>query len=439
MSVAARTRAALPVSLPGGGWRQGALHLAAFLIPALSLALPSGYSWGAVLLLLLGFICLPQAVLGHAAWPRSLRWWALAVLLMGLAWLMHARVNGQWLWTTHGLDRAVKYGLALIALMAVVCTPLVSTAFLRWGCWAGAASTGVLGLWQWWERGGERASGFTNAIQFGNLALLLALWSWVWSRHETRRPALRWLGRGAALLGALACVASGSRGGWLVAPALVLLVLLIDRDPAAPGARGRLRSMLAACALVAGASTAVLLLPPVQERVALAVQEARDWQISGDADSSVGHRLEHWVMAWNIALEKPLLGWGQVAYEARMHELVEAGRVSPAVLHFNHAHHEWLDMWAKRGVVGVLALMFFFAVPAALYGRALRHRGLGAAAPHPAPQTALAVCGLLTVAGFVGFGLTQVMFAHNNANMVYLFMNTLWLAALEAGKHQALK
>ena len=44
--------------------------------------------------------------------------------------------------------------------------------------------------------------------------------------------------------------------------------------------------------------------------------------------------------------------------------------------------------------------------------------------------SAVALCGLVTVVGFVGFGMTQVMFAHNNANMVYLFMNLLWLAAL---------
>jgi O-antigen ligase len=117
-----------------------------------------------------------------------------------------------------------------------------------------------------------------------------------------------------------------------------------------------------------------------------------------------------------------------VAYEERMQEMVEEGRVSSVVLEFNHAHNEWLDMFAKRGLAGVLALLIFFAVPASLYYQALRQRPAG----HPSAHTALALCGLLTVVGFVGFGMTQVMFAHNNANMMYLFMNTLWLAALVA-------
>ena len=249
-----------------GRGRQGALNLAAFLLPALSLGLPSGYSWGAGLMVLLGLVALPQAIAVFPNWPRSLRLWSTAMLVMGLAWALHSRVHGQWLWTTNGLDRAVKYGLALVALLAVVRAAPVSTAFLRWGCWAGAAGAGLLAAWQWWAHDGDRASGYTNAIQFGNLALLLALWSWVWSRHETR-PLLRWTGRVAMLLGGLASVASGSRGGWVVAPVLVFLVLLLDRAAYVHGAPGRLRNMLAALGLVLSASLAVLLLPIMELRI----------------------------------------------------------------------------------------------------------------------------------------------------------------------------
>lgn len=44
-----------------------------------------------------------------------------------------------------------------------------------------------------------------------------------------------------------------------------------------------------------------------------------------------------------------------------------------------------------------------------------------------------ALCGLMTVLGFAGFGLTQVMFAHNNGNMMYLLTVTLWLACSSPG------
>ena len=78
-------------------------------------------------------------------------------------------------------------------------------------------------------------------------------------------------------------------------------------------------------------------------------------------------------MAWHMALQKPLLGWGQTDYDARKRELVAQGRVSPVLLGFNHAHQEWLDMFAKRGLVGVLGLALFLAVPGWLRPRALKY------------------------------------------------------------------
>lgn len=404
-------------------FKRQALLAAAFLTPALSLALPSGYSWGAGLLVLLGLVSLPSAIAQFSEWPRSLRWWALATLVMGLAWAMHTHAEGRWLWSTLGLDRPLKYVLSLIALMALV-RGLPSIQPLRWGCWAGSAGAGVVGLWQWGSGALERASGFTNAIQFGNLSLLLAVWSWVWARHAAPGRE-RLIGHSAALLGALACMVSGSRGGWIVAPVLVLMVLLLDKPaPIGPGKQRR-RHTFAVCGLVVGLSIAAFAVPEVRVRTALAVQEAQNWRTSGQADSSVGQRLEHWTMAWHMALQKPVLGWGQTAYDEHKRKLVAEGRVAPFLLHFNHAHHEWIDMFAKRGLVGVLALALFFGVPAAAYWPLRQRAWQTRSTTH-----ALALCGLLTVVGFVGFGMTQVMFAHNNAHMMYLFMNSLWLAAL---------
>lgn len=43
-------------------WHASVLSLAVFLIPAFSLALPTGYSWGAALLVLLGLLAWPQVL-----------------------------------------------------------------------------------------------------------------------------------------------------------------------------------------------------------------------------------------------------------------------------------------------------------------------------------------------------------------------------------------
>src|SRR5690625_6933891 len=73
----------------------------------------------------------------------------------------------------------------------------------------------------------ERATGHTNAIQYGNLSMLLVLWclaGLMWAHHRARHrlPWVLFLAAG-ALLGVTASLLSGSRGGWVGLP-LVLLV-----------------------------------------------------------------------------------------------------------------------------------------------------------------------------------------------------------------------
>ena len=404
-----------------------AVSTAAFLLPALALSVPSGYSWGAVLLLLLGLAAWPAVVRERWPLPPEMRYWAMAVGAMGLVWGMHSFSSGHIVMHTLGLDRALKYGLMLLAIAAVL-RGLPSTKPLYWGCWAGAGSAGLTAAWQWWGLHWERASGFTNAIQFGNLALLLALWSWVWGRHATR-PVERILSWMAVLCGAFASLASGSRGGWIVAPFLILLVLWLDRPAPLPShgpAKNRYRVWMVSAALTTACFLAVFLLLPVQQRAALAVQEWQAWRVTGNGETSVGQRLVHWQLAWDVALERPVLGWGQQGYDQRKQQAIAQKKVPESLSQFNHAHHEWLDMFAKKGIVGVLVLALFFAVPGVIYGRILLRPAHSVPPEH---QTA-AMCGFVTVVGFLGFGMTQVMFAHNNANMVYLFMNLLWLAVL---------
>lgn len=413
------------VSVNAPRWKACALSLAAFLIPALSLALPSGYSWGAALLVLLGLAAWPGALRSSRDWPIELRWWGGTVAAMGLVWALHTHVDGQWQMRTLGIERSLKYGLLLLALPALRCgLPRIDT--LRWGCWVGALATGLLAAWQWQVLDWDRAAGHTNAIQFGNLALLLGLWSWIWARHApSRRQAL--VGHAAALAGAFASLASGSRGGWLVAPVLVALVWVLDARDRRQTLRDRLPRLLKAGAAGLALCVAFVWLPPVQERIAEATREYQAWRTQGRSETSVGQRLAHWGLAWELGLQKPWLGWGQVAYDAQKQALIAAGQAPQGVADFNHAHHEWIDMFAKRGLVGVLALAGFFGIPAWRYARALRRAPRGDAY---GPAELAALCGLVTVLGFAGFGMTQVMFAHNNANMVFLFMNLLWLAVI---------
>lgn len=389
----------------------------AFMLPALALCLPSGYSYGAVLLLLAALLSAPLWWRSRA--PRAA--WALAAVFSAMAALWLLDVGAPWGWGS--MDRPAKYLLALPCIFYLM-RFAPRSAWLWPGIALGASGSGLLGLYQTWVLGLPRASGFTNAIQYGNLSLLLALMSGLLLTAQYQRWA-RWQRAAllaAVVLGGAASVLSRSRGGWLAL--LLLLPLCVWLLVHGTGQR-RLYWGLCALALLAAA---LAQLPAVDQRLRQARQELHNYQQDGDGHSSVGQRLAHWRLAWQMGRDRPLTGWGRAGYVQEKARRVAAGLADPVVLDFEHAHNEMLDLFAKRGVFGVLLLLLFYGVPLALFWpTAARVGGAGRTDPE---SLSLCLLGLLLPLSYIGFGLTQVFLAHNSGNMFYLFMCPLLLAAL---------
>ena len=327
------------------------------------------------------------------------------------------------------MERAAKYLLATLCLLYAVAAPPDPRAL-----WAGLAvggwGSGLLALYQRLVQGLDRASGFTNAVQYGDLSLLLGAMCAAglvarWSRWTTgEKLALA----GGALLALLGSALSLTRGGWLAllvaAPVYVLILLHLRQT----------RLLAQTGALLA----AVLLLllpfkgPEIGERLALSMHEVQAWQSQNQAGTSVGHRLEHWQLAIDMGRERPWLGWGS-QYETEKARRVDSGQADPAVLGFAHAHNEAIDLFARRGVLGLALLVLFYAVPLALLWPT-RRRVRGADGVVDPDRLALALAGTLMPLCYIGFGLTQVFFAHNSGNLFYLFSVLLVFAAL---RHRA--
>ena len=161
----------------------------------------------------------------------------------------------------------------------------------------------------------------------------------------------------------------------------------------------------------------------------LARDEVAGFVKNGEADNSVGHRLAHWKLAWDMGLEKPLTGWGEAGYAEQKRLRVEKGEAPPSVLYYGHAHNEWFDMFVKRGVIGLVGLLLFYAVPLALFWptQARVQRPDGTIDPE---ALCLRLAGMLFPLAYLGFGLTQVYLAHFNGNMIYLFMVLFFMAAI---------
>lgn len=407
-------------------WPRRVATAALFLVPALALVVQSGYSFGAALLLI-GALC------SIHRWPRGIHnpWtWALAVVLLGMGVLWYVLADPQEAWGRW--DRPAKFFLGTACLLFVSrAAPRPRAQF--WGLLAGCLGAGAVALWQVHVEGAPRASGFpsrhTNAIQWGNIALLMG------TMLAMQTIALRrQLGRGRVLAAALAVlmalnasVLSQSRGGWLaLAMALPVGLYLLWRFHRRD--LWRVLGGLAAVLAVLAAANYDLL----DQRWALMEKEVQIYSSSREADNSVGQRLEHWRFAWEAGLERPLLGWGMRGYLDEKARRVAAGQYEPSILEYIYTHNEPLDMFVKAGLVGVLWLLLLYAVPLAMFWPTRARMAAYARQPEgvQAQMLALRLGGVCIPVLYAGFGMTQVFFAHNSGIMFYLFMTMLTWAAL---------
>ncbi|MFB9353132.1 O-antigen ligase family protein, partial [Streptomyces heliomycini] len=139
-----------------------------------------------------------------------------------------------------------------------------------------------------------------------------------------------------------------------------------------------------------------------------------------DKASSLGARFEMWKGASSMFIERPITGWGTIGYNQRMIEYAEMGLVDEYATRFSHAHNEFLDMAAKRGMAGLLAILALYLIPIRLFSQYVAHTD-------PSLRS-ISMAGVLLGVMYFDFGLSQVFLAHNSGVMIYAFLlPVLWV------------
>ena len=401
--------------------------VSAFLLGALTLLLPSGYAYGAAVFIVFAMASFPLWAKERLS-DRSAVWLALVFAVMGAVWIFGADLDRG----LSALNKPFRYVLALACIPVAFLYPPKGR-WLLWGIAVGAAFGGLRASYDIFVLGYERAwydaahQSSSGVIQYGNMSGLFGLICWVqWAVfHE------RWSWRRSALmlacvfLGVLGSLLSQTRGGWVaLVLCMVPLLWLIYRYVANHRFIYAVLGLLAVVMALLWHQSSYL-----QERWSLARDEVAGFVKNGEADNSVGHRLAHWKLAWDMGLEKPLTGWGEAGYAEQKRLRVEKGEAPPSVMYYGHAHNEWFDMFVKRGVIGLVGLLLFYAVPLALFWptQARVQRPDRTIDPE---ALCLRLAGMLFPLAYLGFGLTQVYLAHFNGNMIYLFMVLFFMAAI---------
>lgn len=255
------------------------------------------------------------------------------------------------------IENFFKYILAGVVLLALALRP-ISLKYYIAGLVAGCMTAGAVAIYQFPLTG--RAAGFTNAIRFGDIALWLGmacLFFALFMKISIAQRAVLFIATGC---GVIASVLSLSRGGWLIFLMLPLIFFLVEENK-----KKRIFIFFSSCVGVLMIALVAINIPFVQKRIQASTTEVTGYfqNKSGATETSVGARLEQWGLAWEMGQEKPWMGWGDKGYEKGREMYAMQGEAAPSVVNFGHAHNDYLNIFAKRGVLGVLALTLIYILP----------------------------------------------------------------------------
>ncbi|WP_024972425.1 O-antigen ligase family protein [Ralstonia pickettii] len=355
----------------------------------------------------------------RAMWHEH-RWLILAMAAMPTAMLISAQSNPAAPRSVpFAYGRLWLFGFALFALLQLRPKQLES---VQWGCVAGALASVV---WAYLElRIGrpDMIGAFANTIPFGNLSLLMGLFSLIsigWSKGDGwLLIILRVVAGGAGLY---ASYLSQSRGGWIAIPVLLLIAVATLRHV---GWKKRVTALLVFFALLAAVCVSSSV---VRARFDQAVSDLRAYQ-AGQTNTSIGIRFQLWKAAALMLTRHPLAGVGRGQFEPALKAIHAEGLITQEATAVEHAHNEFLYNGATLGVLGIGALLALYLVPAAYFLRA-------ALCDDRVLQTTGAM-GLTLCVGFVLFGLTEVMLIIAQTVVFYSVMVAVFTAHIHRRRQQ---
>ncbi|GAB3237192.1 O-antigen ligase [Pseudaeromonas pectinilytica] len=394
------------------------IQLLVFGLGALSITLKSGYSISflGIFLLGIGYLCyIRNVTLSPIA--RSLCW-ILLLLFVSQALAVWADHDGE----LKNLDRPSRL-LMLALMLPLLCLYRPSFQSLMRGIGIGAIGAGTIALYDKFVRHLPRAFEDMMPIQSGDISLtlgLLSLCAMVWAYHQHKRSeTLFYLA--ASGMGLLGSLLSGTRGGWILLP----LILLAWYRLFLPWLNQRLKITLLGSVIALVLLSAVPQLG-VTQRLHEAKQDMTLYLSGGDQNTSLGFRLQFWRSAWHSFIDKPLLGWGPQGVRHSQEQQYQAGELSQAAFDFNsHAHNQYLDQMAKYGVLGLGCLLALFLVPLNLAKHLLNSR-------ISAQGYTLATATIIHVLATMDYCLSQAFLNHNSGIIFYPFLLVLLLLSAEA-------
>jgi O-antigen ligase len=393
-----------PISLP-------ALFngLAILIFSMLALVVPSGYSYGPVLLVLGSSILLFKR--NQFQLNRQDH---IFIFILLLYFFVHVCLNIVFSLPARSYDGLMRFLLVIPVYLLLIAYPPRPIYFWA-GLIMGTLGAGFFAIFQKYFSNVtvERANGYINAIQFGDISLLMAslmLCGFVWAIYFYKNTYLASLFFVSSLFGFTASFLSISRGGWIAIP-FVLYVIFSIIKPFSK--KIFLVAIFFSCIAV---SSLFVFLPKTNILVERITQTRLDLinYFQGDSDSSstsFNTRIQMWKNGIDAFKDRPIAGWGDIS--AIKSHYPSQWEALNSIDDFNHLHNEYLDALAKHGLLGFLALMILYLAPLMYFLKLMRNKN--------EEHSIFAAAGAILIFCVMTFGLTQTFMAHISGVTIFSF------------------
>ncbi|MFM0280101.1 O-antigen ligase family protein [Paraburkholderia sediminicola] len=396
-----------------------------FFAPAVNLVWRggTGYCFFAILALALGAAVANRRMPGYFSGLRTYRWFTIGMLAFVVAIAVQQALFGYWL--PRQFDALSRFVLALPVFLLLRQLPSRHLRVIGWGCAAGALAVGIWALVDQpaggWTDANRLNNSYTNAIPFGDTALLLgflSVFTLGWDKpRDWRVLGIRLL---ALVGGGYASYLSGSRGGWLAVPVFVVLLAMQYQWYAQ-----KKRLLIATLAIVIGAG-ALLSTERVQKRLGEVTNDV-SMMHQGEDYTSVGLRFQLWNASGLIFMHHPLYGVGKGRLVDELGLLAKRGEVKAEIVN-ERAHSDFFSTLAEMGAIGVMCLLlFYFGISVYFW----RHR----LSSDPSIRAA-SYAGLAVATSTVIFGLTIDVLVPIMVTVLLALLVATFLAVIDARKRE---
>ncbi|WP_321854864.1 O-antigen ligase family protein [Paraburkholderia tropica] len=396
-----------------------------FLAPAVNLVWRGGTGYCFFLLLAMALFAAVRNrhVSGYFSPLRDYPWFVAGMCGLLLASIVQQAVYGMW--NPRQFDAYSRFALAIPIFLMLRQMPARYFRSIGWGCAVGALVLGGLALLQrpagGWTDADRLNNDYTNAIPYGDTALLLAFLSVFTIGWDGKYRKLATCLKLAALIaGGFSSYSSGTRGGWVAIPVFVIMLGVQY------GWFANAKRVAVAGAIVLVVAGGLVATPRIEQRIHdFSADISR--LTKGDPNSSTGIRLELWRASTHLFTEHPVYGVGKGRLESSMEQLSRQGFMPELVVN-ERAHSDFFSTLAESGAVGIVCLFVFYYGSTVYFWRRRK-------STDPFIRTA-AFSGMAVSASTIVFGLTIDVLVPIMVTVLVSLLSATFLAAIDARERE---